>query len=278
MTIIPKLKGTIGHEKQKRLFIHANTNNRVSHAYLFAGPIHIGKTTFAKELAVEVLGCEPVLDLYIHDQTQGVNIETVRELQHHLSLSSSGLRKVAVITHAERMSDGAANALLKLLEEPPRHAVIILITSNPHSLLPTISSRLQHVYFSYASEEELDEAVKRFGVDKSQIDLFKKRARGRIGVLHALVHDESYKSFCNEADLYFEVLLSGNVLKRAQAAEFFAKKNTDELGQYLVYWMQQLTSRAHSHVIPHGVRLVHTFSDLRYNVNSRLVADQLFLQ
>jgi DNA polymerase-3 subunit delta' len=91
---------------------------------------------------------------------QEINIGQIRELQHQLSLFSFGGKyKIAVINKAERMSREAANALLKTLEEPTRKTIIILISSAPQMLLPTIVSRCLQIKFLLVKREDIRQAL-----------------------------------------------------------------------------------------------------------------------
>lgn len=134
----------------KQLFERAWKNGRLAHAYIFTGPDGAYKADFAKELA-QMLGAHPVFDLVFADHPEGLNVDEARAIQRQLSLTPVGLAKVAIITYAENMGDGAANSLLKTLEEPPEHSYIFLIANNFHALLPTVASRVQRVNFAAAA-------------------------------------------------------------------------------------------------------------------------------
>jgi DNA polymerase-3 subunit delta' len=135
------------------------------HAYLFVGPEHLGKATAARKFAAALL-CEKadgpcgtcnacaLLEAGNHPdyiemaEDSKAGIDEVRALQRDLSLRPhTGSRRVAVLPDAERLGGPAQNALLKLLEEPPEHAVIILTAVTPARLLPTTVSRCQQVRF-----------------------------------------------------------------------------------------------------------------------------------
>ncbi len=165
-----------GHEKQKEFFRRAAVSGRVTHAYLFSGPPRVGKTTFALELA-KFLNCQNPTERGSCGQCK--NCRLIANLAHpDVSLLSSagdylkidqirnftrwlnfkpveGKIKVGIIKEAEKLTEEAANCLLKTLEEPPGESVIILITSQRASLLPTIISRCQLIEFSPLSYSEI---------------------------------------------------------------------------------------------------------------------------
>src|SRR3989344_6851693 len=95
-----KFTKTIGHERQKNMFLHAIQKNSLPHAFVFCGVEGIGKTTFALELA-DLLGAHPVFDIALFDEQGGISTEQARKLQNHLSLTPAKQIKAAIITHAE---------------------------------------------------------------------------------------------------------------------------------------------------------------------------------
>lgn len=133
------------------------------HAYCFTGGAGIGKTTLALALAEEVLlgpGQPPRLevhpDFWIDDRDEAVSIDEIRfqpqkgaeahdqSLQQFLSFKPFvASQRLAVLANAERMTEAAQNCLLKTLEEPPPHTVLVLTTAYPDHLLPTCLSRCQ---------------------------------------------------------------------------------------------------------------------------------------
>jgi len=171
-----------GHQPQIDLLRGSIRRHRLSHTYLFVGSDGIGKRTFALQIAQCLLckthaendleacgrcpGCKQVLagthpDLFVVGCPEGkreIPIDTFlgpadkrgkSGLCYDLSHTPmAGGRKIAIIADAEKLNDESANALLKTLEEPPPHSLIILIASNTDNILPTIRSRCQIVRFS----------------------------------------------------------------------------------------------------------------------------------
>ncbi|MBE3588558.1 MAG: DNA polymerase III subunit delta' [Thermoanaerobacteraceae bacterium] len=159
-----KLERIIGHEHIVTALRRVVEEERVAHAYLFAGPSGVGKTTVAGAFAAALLCRQPRLgdacgqcrdclqvagenhpDLHrILPEGSSIKIEQVREMLRRLVLRPyQGERQVHLVMDADLMTAGAANCLLKTLEEPPPGAVLILITARPQALLPTVVSRCQ---------------------------------------------------------------------------------------------------------------------------------------
>jgi len=170
-----------GHDEQRDLFRRSLQRNRLSHAYVLAGPQGIGKRQFARLLAksvfcrnheleeLEVCGdCRACrgfevntwpdyIEVGVPEGKNAIPISAIvgedtkrgREgLCYELSMSPQASdRRVAVINDAGQMTPEGANALLKTLEEPPADSLILLVCDNPDTLLPTIRSRCQIVRF-----------------------------------------------------------------------------------------------------------------------------------
>lgn len=127
-------------------------------------------------------------------ESRTIKIGAIRELQRRLSLKPyEGKRKVAIIDNAEDMITASSNAFLKTLEEPPGETVIILITSNMHSLLPTVVSRCQVIKFNPLSDEHIKEIlIKNYKFSENDASIMSSLSKGRLG--SALTAD--YKELC----------------------------------------------------------------------------------
>lgn len=158
-----------GQQEAVAFLRRAAEKDRVGNAYLFRGPEGVGKTltanVFARALNCEGEGGGPcdrcpscraiksgshpdVLFLTPSGKSRLIVIEQVREMQRaaHLRAQRGGW-KVFIVEEAETMNEAAQNSLLKTLEEPPERTVLILTTSRPESLKPTIRSRCQAINF-----------------------------------------------------------------------------------------------------------------------------------
>jgi len=137
-------------------------NNQLAHAYLLQGAPHGAALRFAEKLLNLIFKNHPQVQTRAHpdimwlepqSKSRQITIGEIRDLIRKLSQTSfAGGWKAGVILCADRMTDQAANALLKTLEEPPPRTLLILVTDEPQSLLATISSRCQRI--SLADEDE----------------------------------------------------------------------------------------------------------------------------
>ena len=177
----------IGHQQSITLLQAAVSHERLAHAYLFHGEEAIGKRLTAIRFA-QALSCERppetegldscgtcrscqqiearthpdffVIEPDPEQATQQIKIEQVREIEHQIMYRPLiGERKICLINDADRMTIGAANALLKTLEEPPGHSLFLLISSRPAALPATIRSRCQALRFTTPARTQVEAAL-----------------------------------------------------------------------------------------------------------------------
>src|SRR3990167_933197 len=129
----------IGHNKQKKYFKHVASNGALNHAYLFTGSEMIGKKVLALELFATINKRDYLNDPdftfvgpNLSEDESRIHIEDIRKLKSFFRFKPySGPYKMAIIDDAHCFTDEAANALLKIIEEPPQLSIIILISSMP---------------------------------------------------------------------------------------------------------------------------------------------------
>lgn len=176
-----RFEDVVGQERVIRTLQNALRMNRIVHAYLFAGHRGTGKTTTARLLA-KALNCqqgptpEPcnscpscqaisggyAVDVIEIDAASNRGIDEIRELRERVRLApAEGRYKVYIIDEAHMMTAEAFNAFLKTLEEPPAHAVFILVTTEAHRLPPTILSRTQRFDFRRVPAKEIARRLQR---------------------------------------------------------------------------------------------------------------------
>ena len=257
---------TLGHKKQKDFFLKVSGIGRLAHGYALVGPESIGKTTFARELA-SLLGADPVLDVLEADARE-LTVEQARDVRARLALAAAGQTKVAIISQAEALSSATGNALLKVLEEPPANSLLFLVTANFQALLPTLASRVQRVNFSIVSDREVGEAIG----DNTEIVAL---ARGRIGIAKKLFESPEALEFFKLCQKHYQVMNTGTLVQRLQSAEEIASWETPEINSFLRVAMETW-AQAPKHPGP-ARKLLEAVRDVRANLNSRLLLDNLFL-
>jgi DNA polymerase-3 subunit gamma/tau len=172
----------VGQQHIVQTLRNAVVGGRVVHAYLFAGPHGIGKTTAARLLAkaVNCLNPDPAarpcnecahcvavnqgrfLDLIEIDAASNTSVEDVRDLRDKINFTpNQGQYKVYIIDEVHMLSTAAFNALLKTLEEPPAHAIFILATTEMHKIPATVLSRCQRHEFRRVPVDDIVGQLKR---------------------------------------------------------------------------------------------------------------------
>ena len=179
-----------GQEPITRALDRAIKSDNVSHAYLFTGPRGVGKTSIARILAHEVnkLPYDEAatnLDIIEIDAASNRRIDEIRDLRDKVHVApSSATYKVYIVDEVHMLTKEAFNALLKTLEEPPKHVIFILATTEVHKLPETIISRTQHFSFKPIVPEQiikhLDYIAKQEKIDISgdALQLIAEHSRG----------------------------------------------------------------------------------------------------
>jgi DNA polymerase-3 subunit gamma/tau len=174
-----EFEAVVGQDAITRTLRNALASGRVAHAYLFAGPRGVGKTTTARLLArallcpertgAEACGkcavCRDVgtsVDVIEIDGASNRGIEEIRTLRENVKYAPSrGRYKVYIIDEVHQLTEAAFNALLKTLEEPPAHVVFILATTDPRDIPATVLSRVQRFEFRPIAPDALATTLER---------------------------------------------------------------------------------------------------------------------
>ncbi len=185
-----QLSEIVGQEHITKTLAQAVKTNRISHAYLFTGPRGIGKTSVARILAHDINNLpykddSSHIDIIEIDAASNGRVDEIRDLRDMVYVAPvSAKYKVYIIDEVHMLSSGAFNALLKTLEEPPRHVVFILATTAAHKLPDTIISRTQHFQFKPISVEQITDHLKTIAqaeniqVDEAALRLIAEHGQG----------------------------------------------------------------------------------------------------
>lgn len=231
---------TLGFDKIKKYFEAVMAGDQLGHAYVFSGQEMIGKKTFALELAAKLAGGPDILatDPSSSDSGRTITIEAIRNIKNWASLSPyAGLRKVIIIDDAHLMTVEAQNALLKQLEEPSPSSLLILVTANPESLLPTIGSRCQEVKFASHSRNLINQALKDAKLSRANSEFLADFANGRIGLVMSVLRDDAFDEVKNSVEELMK-LVKLDINGRLMAAQKLTDdKNRSDLPRKVLYWL-----------------------------------------
>lgn len=200
-----------GHEAMWEHLVQLLDQDRLPHALLFTGPPGIGKAMLAQRLMArmactapttgqrpcgECAGCRQIAagshpDLCAmsapdrkkkETRKKEIGIDQARDLKRFVQLHAiAAPRKMALIDDADRLSLPAQNALLKTLEEPPGHSLIVLVTAAPGGLLPTVRSRCQRVLCRPLSDPQVHDVLVGAGVPAEETAVLVAAADGSPG-------------------------------------------------------------------------------------------------
>ncbi|NVN19901.1 DNA polymerase III subunit gamma/tau [Muricauda sp. HICW] len=161
-------KDVVGQSSITNTLLNAIENNHLAQALLFCGPRGVGKTTCARILAKKINqdGTERededfAFNIFELDAASNNSVDDIRSLIDQVRIPpQTGKYKVYIIDEVHMLSQSAFNAFLKTLEEPPKHAIFILATTEKHKIIPTILSRCQIFDFKRITVKDASEYLK----------------------------------------------------------------------------------------------------------------------
>ena len=250
----------IGQEHIVRTLKNQIENNNVGHAYLFCGTRGTGKTSTAKifsravnctnlhndEPCNECENCREILedktmDVVEIDAASNNSVDDIRELRENVKYSPAKAKyKVYIIDEVHMLSQGAFNALLKTLEEPPSYVIFILATTEPHKIPATILSRCQRFDFKTVTVKDISSRMRyiceKEGIeaDEKALNLIARNSQGALrdalSILDQCISFEGNKISYNDV---IELLGSVNIEQLFDLAESVIKEDTRKSLQIL---------------------------------------------
>ncbi len=322
----------VGHEHSINILRRALSSQRVRHAYLFTGSEHIGKTLLAQRFTQTLLctggpdpkvaplnpcntclSCRKVMhgnhpDVHYIARSpdkQFILIEQVRALQSDSARKTlEGRRNIFIIQGLHEMNVQAANCLLKTLEEPEPDVVLLLTTTDPGLLLPTILSRVQQVPMHLLTIEQIKAALEqRWQVEQEEASLIAALAAGRMGWAVQAVEDEDMLAERQAQLETLSKLPAAGKVQRFEVAQRLSAEGDKVHGileLWLLWWRDMLLAANNSldlivNVDMQGLiqnqatrvgaadsrrmvhAILHTMEALEQNVNARVALEVLML-
>lgn len=323
--------GVIGHQWAIDMLRRSLLEGRQRHGYLIAGAPSLGKRTLALAFA-SALNCEtadivarpcgvcracraigrandPDMILAEGDEGAPLKIDAIREVTRLLALKPYASRyRIAILAEFDQVAPLAQDALLKTLEEPADHAILIVLASSAERVLPTIRSRAQTIPLRPAPLDLIKAALVERGGEEERADLIARLSGGRVGWALAAMRDDELLTHRREMLNALDAVVAGGRLKRIKRAEElnkqFGRDKTAMRGIleiWLTYWRDVLLQCHDSPVKPCNsdradeIRTLalsiepgnardaleatrRTIESLSTNANVRLALDALFLE
>ncbi|MDY4574334.1 MAG: DNA polymerase III subunit gamma/tau [Intestinibacter sp.] len=250
----------VGQEHIVRTLKNQIESQNVGHAYLFCGTRGTGKTSTAKifsravnctdlhdnEPCNECESCREILedktmDVVEIDAASNNSVDDIRELRENVKYSPSKSKyKVYIIDEVHMLSQGAFNALLKTLEEPPSYVIFILATTEPHKIPATILSRCQRFDFKRVTVKDISSRMKyiceKEGIeaDDKALNLIARNSQGALrDALSILDQCISFQGHTISYNDVIELLGSVNIEQLFDLADSIIKENTKKSLQIL---------------------------------------------
>ncbi|SJZ78802.1 DNA polymerase-3 subunit gamma/tau [Garciella nitratireducens DSM 15102] len=242
-------------------------HHRIAHAYLFSGTRGTGKTSTAKIFARAVNCSHPiegnpcgecevckqiesakVMDIIEIDAASNRGVDEIRELREKINYPPSiGQYKVYIIDEVHMLTQEAFNALLKTLEEPPKHVIFILATTEPHRLPATILSRCQRFDFKRVTIQDMVERMEyickqmKISIEKKALELVAKNAEGALRDALSIL-DQCFSLVEGNNTITYEIIV-------------------DTLGLASEGWLYEISNSMLEQDVENTIKLLHEMMD-----------------
>ncbi|MGL5693724.1 MAG: DNA polymerase III subunit gamma/tau, partial [Peptostreptococcaceae bacterium] len=261
-----KFEDVVGQEHITKTLKNQIENNNIGHAYVFSGTRGTGKTSTAKIFAravncLDSLDQEPcneceickdilndnIMDVVEIDAASNNSVDDIRELRESVKYSPTKAKyKVYIIDEVHMLSQGAFNALLKTLEEPPSYVIFILATTEPHKIPATILSRCQRFDFKRVTVKDITSRMQRIckeediEVEDKALNLIARNSQGALrDALSILDQCMSFGDNKIEYKNVVELLGTVNIEQLFDLAQYIINQDTKEslkiLNEFIIW-------------------------------------------
>lgn len=280
-----KINGFIGNEKVTNFFNHCLANGFPAQVFGVYGQRHVGKKHLVRCLT-QSLKCADGINFFSlkpEEEKRDISIEQIRDWQKMLKYKAVNDNYiVGLIESGEALNLNSANALLKIIEEPPKNVLIFVCAQSSNSLLPTIQSRLFAVNLKIVNSDDLGFGLQSLGVEEKLIDKVISLAGGLPGLALKMINDENYLNSWETDVEQINKIMDGSMDKKLLWLNKFFEATTIDLKSFdllskiafVVSEKARLNPEKYAHAL---AWLVESPKLIKGNVNQKLLIEKIIL-